>query len=38
MRKKIGRKHKHKCKYCDVEMNAGNLSRYHNENCKLKYI
>jgi hypothetical protein len=28
---KIGRKHK--CKYCDVWMNPGNLARYHNENC-----
>ena len=27
---------KYKCKYCDVKMNAGNLNRYHNENCKFK--
>lgn len=26
------------CIYCGKEMNAGNLSRYHNENCKLKPI
>lgn len=31
---KIGKKYK--CKYCNAEMNAGNLARYHNENCKLK--
>lgn len=33
---KIGKKHK--CKYCDAMMNAGNLARYHNENCKHKPI
>ena len=26
------------CKYCSIEMNAGNLSRYHNENCKFKLV
>ena len=26
------------CKYCSKEMNAGNLARYHNENCKFKLI
>lgn len=31
---KIGRKYK--CKYCEAQMNAGNLTRYHNENCKFK--
>jgi group I intron endonuclease len=33
---KIGKKYK--CRYCGAEMNAGNLSRYHNENCKFKNI
>jgi hypothetical protein len=27
---------KGKCIHCDVEMDKGNLTRYHNENCKLK--
>jgi len=35
-KRKIGIKHK--CKYCESMMNAGNLARYHNENCKLKLI
>ena len=25
------------CKYCGKEMNAGNLARYHNENCVFKF-
>jgi hypothetical protein len=30
-------KPKVKCPYCNNEMNAGNLGRWHGENCKLKY-
>jgi len=30
-------KPKVKCPYCDTEMNAGNLGRWHGENCKSKY-
>lgn len=29
-------KKKYKCIYCGKEMNKSNLSRYHNDNCKLK--
>jgi hypothetical protein len=25
---------KHKCKYCGIETNKGNLNRWHNDNCK----
>lgn len=34
--KKITPEKKYKCEYCDIETTKGNLSRWHNENCKFK--
>lgn len=34
--RKITPEKRHKCEYCGVETNAGNLKRWHNEKCKHK--
>lgn len=31
-------KKKIKCRYCNFEGNLGNISRYHNERCKIKNV
>lgn len=36
--KKLNPEKKIKCKYCDMESTAGNIQRWHNENCKHKDI
>ena len=36
--RKIVAEKKHKCEHCDMVTSAGNLKRWHNDNCKKRKI